>query len=313
MDLKQIQYFLRAAELGHITKAAESLFITQSSLSKVINRLEESLGCKLFEKDGRNIRLSEAGKVVKYYAEKFEFLMSEMESVLTDLKSGAAGEVRIGCSFPSHEPRALMSTIYHYAMEHPDVAFHMYQMPPQQLETSLKQRNIDLAISSSPVIGQDIVWQEILTERMGIILSRNHPLAKKSSVSMSELKNERFFCNNANSDIHNLTAQFARAAGFEPKIHFEAELPEFIGRAISSGYGISIISRRGFHNSMSTNSHEWEQNITFLPLENDFCVRTCGLAYLENHYHNKAFQNFFQALIANFVAEGSAPVLNKPQ
>ena len=301
MELHQLNCFLEVAKLEHITQAAEQLHITQPALSKVIARLEEDLGVKLFDREGKNIRLNEYGTVVMNYARRVFNSLGDMQAELEEMSAGAAGMLRIGSSFPAGEPNWILECIRTFALRRPDVSIRLRQYSAAGLRSALEEREIELALSTTPLAGSGIVWRELFVEKMGIILSVHHPLAARQELSMIDLCHERFYCNNTNSDVQELTDVFCERAGFHPNIHFECEFPSFIGEAISLGHGVSIISERGYLRSMQRpDRRPWEENITFRPLKEEYCRRLCGVAYLEDRYLPQAVREFYRSLLAHF-------------
>ena len=301
MELNQLKYFLEVSKTEHITQAAEQLHITQPALSKVIARLEEDLGCKLFDREGKNIKLNEYGQVVLRYARRLFYTIGDMEAELEEMTSGEAGNISIGSSFPAGEPNWILEIIRTFALQRPDVSVHLRQYASFGLQAALENREIDLALSTTPMRGEGIVWQELFAEKMGIILSVHHPLSSRRELSLADLRQERFYCNNANSDVQELTRVFCERAGFRPNIHFEGEFPSFIGQAVSLNYGISLISERGYLQSLKKrNRQPWEDNITFRPLKEDYCRRLCGVARLSARYFPQAVREFYQFLASTF-------------
>lgn len=301
MELMQLEYFIETARREHISKTAEALNITQPALSKSISRLEEDLGVKLFAREGKNIRLNAYGAVVMRYAEQILYSIGDMRAELEQLQSGMAGMLRIGSSFPAQEPNWLLQVIRDFAFQYPDVQFSLKQYPSDQLPDALRQREIDLAVSSEPIQAAEFQWEELFTEPMGIILSADHSLARKQALSMSDLVRERFYCNNANSDTLKLTKRFCELAGFEPTIHFEGDFPTFIGQAVALGYGVSVISERGFlRNAKNQQRQPWEEQIVYRPLKESYCQRTCGIAYLPLKVSSPLLGAFRAALLAQF-------------
>jgi len=302
MELSQLEYFVETARREHITQTAEALNITQPALSKSIARLEEDLGVRLFDRDGKNIRLNECGQVALGYAERLLYSLTDMRSVLSELASGQAGKICIGSSFPSQEPNWLLEAVRSFALDRPDVSFQLTQRSSQQLQSALENREIDIAVSSVPIRSADIVWDPLFEEPMGVILSEDHPLAARDSLSLLDLQQERFYCNNANSDVQDLTVQFCRQAGFAPIIHFAGEFPSFIGEAVSLGYGISIISERGYERSKGHgHRNAWEDKITFRLLKEDYCRRICGLARLSGRHQSRTVRDFYQLLLDTYL------------
>lgn len=301
MELMQLEYFIETARREHISKTAEALNLTQPALSKSISRLEEDLGVKLFDREGKNIRLNQYGRVALRYAEQIIYNIGDMRAEIEEMKGGMAGALRIGSSFPAQEPNWLLTGIRDFSFANPDVSVSLRQLPPEELLTALQERQIDLAVSSEPIQAQDIHWREMFSESMGIILSQDHPLAKQKTLSMAHLINERFYCNNYSSDVSRLTRLFCRLAGFEPNIHFEGDYPTFIGQAVSLGHGVSFISQRGYERNADKPDREpWETRIVYRPVRESYCRRNYGLAYLTSHEEFPVLRGFRDTLLLQF-------------
>lgn len=306
MDLIQLAYFQIAARFGNFTRAAAELHITQPALSKMISNLESDLGIKLFDREGNRIRLNHHGEVVLRYANEVFNRLDAMRMELADLDGSISGPVRIGMAIPLREPDPFLAVLRGFMVENPDVQVTYRQTNTKNLVHALREKTIDVAITSSRVEDSDVVWKQLFRERLGVILARTHPLAQKPVLSISDLRNEPFFINNASNDIQDLTYSFCTQAGFEPKVQFEGHFPLYIGEAISRGEGVSFIPenqfRRQYIRDMEMAVHVWAEDITFRRITDDFCVRDCGYALLKGHYLSRAVQDFCCRLDAAFLS-----------
>ena len=301
MELNQLQYFRTTARLEHITKAANELHITQPALSRAIARLEEDVGVKLFDRDGKRIQLNDYGRVVLEHTEKIFAELDNMREHVEDLRGGTVGTVLLASSFPSRERTWMQDCIAAYMLLYPDVAIRQFEYNEKMLRHALETREIDIAIISTlEGMGPDIRWHNLCSERLGIILSKNHRLASWDEVPISQLQNEQFYCNNANSDVQDLTRSLCAKAGFEPRILFEGDNPAIIGAAISQGRGVSVISDQGYQSGLRHRQYDWEDNIAFRYLKEDYCTRNFGVAALKDRYLPQAVQNFYDGLISYF-------------
>ena len=304
MELNQLECFLQVAKTEHITQAAEQLHMTQPSLSKVISRLEEDLGTKLFDREGRNIRLNEQGQVVLKYAERLLYTVGDMEAELSENLAGRSGSLRIGSSYSTQEPNWLLNCVRDFLLDRPDVSFRLQQYPPDQLPQDLENREVDLDISVRPLWGGNFVWHELLTEPIGVIMSAYHPLVGKPDLSLVDLRHERFYCNDVNSDAKEFTLRCCTQAGFQPDIHFECLFPSFIGEAVSRGYGISLISELGHRRSRNRPANEQlERKIVYRSLKEPYCRRICGVAYQEGRPLSHVAREFYEYLLQNVKPE----------
>ncbi len=300
IDLVQLRYFREVARQLHITKVARELHITQPALSKSIAKLESDMGVKLFDRDGQRLHLNSYGEEVLKHT---DFILDEMDAMMlhvADLLSGNTGVIRIGSSFPNREPHWLLDCIRNFLSTRPDVYLKLYQMNPEQLENALLEREIDIAVNSTLFKNPNIQWQHLFTERLGLLMSPSHPLASKDLISITELADERFLCNNSNSDVQDLTEEFCLKAGFRPAIFYEGDFPRLIAEALSAGRGISFIAEPQYRARQEHVAPEFEKKIAFRRVKEDYCVRDCGIATLKGRYISKVMADFCKYLLDIF-------------
>ena len=293
MNLLYLSYFLEIAKKEHLTRAAEDLHITQPALSRALATLEQELGVKLFERDKKRLRLNENGMILKASAERIFQELDDLHQRLADAKEEVGGRLIIGSSFPDRDPDIVKQCILEFMQRYPDVAIDYMQIPPLQLIRALDERCIDVAISSLPIETGDIVWKEVFNEKLGVLMAANHPLAGETELHVAQLRNERFFCNNANTDTRDLTVEFCHRAGFEPEIFFQGVFPQIIGKAISEGKGVSFLVKNRYDEDQAASaSFSWANNLVFRPVEEEYCRRYCGIAYVKQYYHSRAMRLF---------------------
>lgn len=312
MNLLYLSYFLEIAKKEHLTKAAEELHITQPALSRALANLEKELGVKLFERDRKQLRLNENGRILQKSAERIFAELEDLRQQLSDTQDAVSGRLCIGSSFPEREPDLIQECILEFMQRYPDVAIDYVQTSPLQLVRALDERRIDMAISSLPINSEDIEWHEVFTEKLGILMAADHPLAGEKEIHVAQLRNERFFCNNANSDSQDLTIAFCHRAGFEPEIFFQGFFPQLIGKAISEGKGVSFIIKRRYDYDQATSvRYPWHTNLVFRPVAEDYCRRYCGIAYIKQNYHSKAMR-LFRDFFLEYVTAVYEPAENVP-
>lgn len=316
MNLLYLSYFLEIAKKEHLTQAAEELHITQPALSRALASLENELGVKLFERGGKQLRLNENGRILQKSAERIFAELDDLRQQLSDTQDVVSGRLCIGSSFPERDPDLLQECILEFMQRYPDVAIDYVQTSPLKLRRALEERRVDMAISSLPIYDDDIEWREVFTEKLGVLMAADHPLAGEKELHVEQLKNERFFCNNSNSDSQDLTVNFCRKAGFEPEIFFQGFFPQLIGKAISEGKGISFIVRRRYDYDQAVSTrYSWHSNLVFRPLAEDYCRRYCGIAYIKQNYHTKAmrlFCDFFLEYVSARKESDDSPVPSGP-
>ena len=183
MNLNHLHYFRVLAKLEHYTKAAEQLSITQPSLSHAISLLEKELGVALFEKQGRNIRLTKYGHFFLSYVERGLDELALGEAKLKELAGHTCGIVKLGfmdglgATFvPSIIEQFLKQECYQTAR------FSLGQDTSLRLIQDLKQSTYDLVLCSYIEEEADIEFIPIIPQEFVLIVSKNHPLANQDEV-----------------------------------------------------------------------------------------------------------------------------------
>ncbi len=180
MELRHLRYFIRAAELLHFTRAAESLYISQPSLSIHIQQLEEELKTKLFARVGRSVHLTESGQVLLMRArravEELEVAGKEIEA-MTGLLRGNL----IIATVPLYGSRILPAWLDAFSLLHPNVMVKVRATRAEDIETGLISGIFDLGFSLAPVEHSELNTKHLLSDQIVLVVSRNHPLAKKAS------------------------------------------------------------------------------------------------------------------------------------
>ena len=297
MELTQLYYFETLARLQHFTRAAEELHISQPSLSKSIANLENEIGVKLFEREKKKIYINKYGETLLAHVERISGEISQALTEINDLAIGAHGEIYLAASFSFAEPNPLYYFYRDFVLNHPEISMHIYMQSNEQMAQMLKERKIDFYFSFFKNDDIELEWEYLDSSKLGIVMSKNHPLAKRKSILLEELENEKFLCNNQAPDLHDSVYYLCHQAGFEPNVVFEGDTEEIIGEAVSRGMGVAFSSmeRRAFK-KQKKNEKEWENNLVYVEVKNDFCVRTLGIQYLKKRHFTAADRLFLEEL-----------------
>lgn len=186
MNLSQLYYFRHLAKVQHYTHAAEDLFITQPALSHAISQLEEELGCSLFEKQGRGIRLTEDGELFKTYVEEGLHAIDAGVEELRLRHGMVSGTVEVG-AIATVRSSYLPSVIKAYRDEcGPFVEFKVFQGETKTLAHQLEQGSYDMTITG-PFKAAGITSVELFRQELAVIAPRSHPIAQKKAASFQDL------------------------------------------------------------------------------------------------------------------------------
>ena len=289
MELSQLAYLRVVARTEHFTRAAEELHITQPSLSKSIANLERELGTRLFDREGKRVHLNAYGQAFLDKAEQILALSEEAAFMIQDMKLGDRGHVRIGSSFPITPPSPIYYYQYDFFLHHPNVALSLHVLPGGQIESMLEQRELDFGVSQAAASRTGISSQPLYTDKLGIIVGPSHSLAGARSVPLELLSGESFLCNNAAPDPNDSALHLCALAGFTPNIIYEGESADLIGESVAMGRGIAFVSEARFHAFRHrANAPDWEKDLHYVALRNEFCTRTVYLLTRATGYRSQA-------------------------
>lgn len=242
MTVTQLECFLAIARAGHFGRAAEQLGKTQPALSVQIRRLETDLGITLFERIGRQVRVTSAGEILIPHAERIFADVQESRTKMLEVKGGSLGVVRIGV-LPTVAAYFLPAVLAAFKAQFPEVTIVLREESRTGLLIPLIQNSeIDLAIALSATPSADLRSHVLLTETLSVAVGRKHPLARKSRVALPDLEHEKFILyKSPHHSTRQLTLEYCRNAGFDPKVEFESEQSETIQNLVAANLGITLL------------------------------------------------------------------------
>lgn len=245
MNYQTLYYFKAAAEIQNLTKAASKLYISQPALSKAIHSLEKEVGIDLFEKQGRNIILTDAGKEFYIYinraVDEINFGMQRM-SIRAQKENNTITISAVDSMYASFLPKQVID----FKKNYPNSLFSLQYKGTSMVLEDVLNENAELGICSN---FQDSPYNSFLErsllkeEELIIIVPLNHKLADRKSIYMKELKDEKFLVLKKSKFGWNKPfLETCHKAGFEPNIIAEGYTPTNLIGMVSVGQGIAIIS-----------------------------------------------------------------------
>lgn len=249
MELRQLRYFIEVAEREHISEAAIHLHVAQSAVSRQIANLEDELGVQLFERIGRNVKLTPIGKIFLEHSvsaiKAIDFAKKQIDEYLDPEK----GTIKIG--FPTSLAGHLLPTVISaFKREHPNVAFHLRQGSYNYLIEAVKTREINLAFLG-PLPPKDSILNNtiLFTENFSVLLNANHPFAKKDKIPLIDLRNEDFVLFPEGYIMQKLVVEACNSVGFTPKVSSEGEDMDAIKGLVAAGIGLTLLPESTFYDS----------------------------------------------------------------
>lgn len=287
-SIEQFREFLVLSEYLNFSAAAESLFITQSALSRHIAALEKELDCRLLERDTQSVSMTRAGLVFKEQAQGIVDSYDEACARLRLLKAGFSARLRIG--YPIYAMHDYLGPVPEmFERSNPDIKLQYNVGDPNSVFQNLFDDKTDLAIMPSyPLPGSGkLKKREIYSERLGVLMNRNHPLAAREELSLAELKGETFFSvdNPYFRAAWRHVLSLCKKSGFTPSEPALINQMEALIMAIRRGDGITVVGRHMRNQQSSL--------ITFRPLKDADCVRAVCMWYKEDN-PNQAIEKFIK-------------------
>ncbi|WP_257350372.1 LysR substrate-binding domain-containing protein [Pseudalkalibacillus decolorationis] len=244
MELRHVRYFITLAEELHFGRAANRLHIAQPPLSRQIQKLEEEIDVRLFDRTKRNVKLTNAGKV---FLEKAYQILDQVEQarVITQMTSkGEHGGLTVGFTGTSE---GVIKIIRKFKEEYPLVGLILHKMGKADQIRALHEKRIDVGFVASPVISDQLHVRSLGEIPFMAVLPETHPLtSKKSPLYIHDLAEESFVMTpkTAGVDYYNTFIKICHQSGFTPKITIHAHDVQTIIALVSSGIGVSLVNSK---------------------------------------------------------------------
>ncbi|MCL1993573.1 MAG: LysR family transcriptional regulator [Spirochaetes bacterium] len=293
MNLQQLYYFRELASCEHYTKASEKLFITQSTLSHSIADLEAELGIKLFEKQGRNIKLTKYGEIFLEYAAKSLDTLEEGRAKINDLIHPDSGTISLGYFSSLEEFLPYLVDCFYAETNKMQTLFQFQQLPNNQIEERLLAGKVDLAFATH-INNDKLHCHKIGTHNLALIVSRNHALSQKDSVDLSELQAESFITYDYQCRIRFYIDEIFDLAGIKPKIFLETTHDAIIYKYVAANCGVGLVPE-----PFVIKNH----NVKSLRIENEMPLRDIFIIWKNVKHISPAVKKFL-----NFVVKLERPI-----
>lgn len=237
-----------AAE-GSFTAAARSLGYTQPAVSQMVRRLEERTGTVLVERNGRSVRLTEAGTVLARHAVSVLAALDNAESEVAAIAGLESGRVRL-MAFPSSSATLVPSALARVKAAHPGVTVQFSEGEPPESLAALRAGLCDLAVAftydgTDAGRGEDdlegLEVLDILTDPVAVVLPIDHPLAGQDVVSLADVAQEQWIAGCPRCRGHLL--ELCDQAGFRPEVSFETEDYVAVLGLVAAGLGVALVPR----------------------------------------------------------------------
>lgn len=272
MLLSQLNYFRVVARYQHISRAAEALMVAQPALSATISKLEKELGVPLFNRQGRNIELNEAGRRLLVHADFVFEQLEAMEQSLAQTKEILENEFTLSVS----NSMFLNGWLQQFVLDNPKIRLRQKMLSENQMLEALLEESIDVALGEFDQDIPGIVRKTIVEDEYVITIPKGHPLAEKQEIFFADIQNENIVALPSNTIFKIADRMFAQRE-CKPNVVFEGN-QRMMTKMMHLNRGILFASRQMLYMPYLSKDRFFNE----LP---SYEVIVRSIADLECHYH----------------------------
>ena len=287
MELSHSRSLIAIGELGSFSKAAERLNLSPPAVFAHIQQLETELGEKLYERSGRKLVLTPAGRLMIEYCRSLLRVHDEAITAVRELSGVHRGSLYLGCG-----PHISVAIVPHllraYLGRHPNVELRLITGNDHMLFEDLYAGRVDLILMNLPVEGDDLVQDPLWRYEMVFIVPPNDPLGASDTASVADLQERPFILYQRAVVIESAIRQFCVAAGFEPKVVMQNDQADSIKELVKLGLGISLLPLWSVSDDIRRGT------LKLVRLSNRQLFSVTGLIYRKTPHLPKAVQSLIE-------------------
>jgi DNA-binding transcriptional LysR family regulator len=285
VDIKHLQYFIEVTNFNSFSRAADHLFITQPTISKMIKNLEEELGVALFDRSRKQVTLTDAGQVILEQAKLINRAFHNLEMELDNLLGLKKGHIRIGLP-PIFDAHLFLKIMGIFHEKYPGITFQIVEDGSKKIEEDVSKNLLDVGVIVLPT--KDDIFENFsfLEEDLNLILHASHPLASRKEVNLAELDKETFILLNKDFVLTDLIISACNSVGFLPRTISECSQRSFIEEMVASKLGISLLPE--------SICQQLPSNVKSIKVVNPSISWRLAIIWGKNQYHSFAAKEWLQ-------------------
>lgn len=299
MNLSQLYYFQKLAELEHYTRAAKELYITQPALSEAIHALEDELGVPLFQREGRNVRLTKYGREFSEYVNSSLRELDKGISVMKAYTSSLEGSVRIGATY-SVQGDYLPALLRGFKSDISEsVEFQIYQGFSLQLIEGVLDERYDVAFAAALDKHPKLTYVPVVSQQAVLCCSENFPLAKRRSVCVEDLRGYKVYTYRRGTPVGEEMHRLLSEHGVVSDANYEDE--------ITLG-GMTLADESACSAAILTIGLKSFPRLRIIPIEDaPYRFHVLNLVYRKDDFKSRALEQFIEYASDFVVPPGIMP------
>jgi LysR family transcriptional regulator, cyn operon transcriptional activator len=288
MELRQLEYFMAICRELHFTRAAEKLNITQPTLSQQIRNLEDELGIPLFDRIGKRVLVTEAGRLFLDYCIQVVDALTQARAAIGELKGLHQGEISIGCSL-NH---LLTSSVIRYHKQYPNIKISITQLSTEETKRRLLQNELELGVVFLPLEDKQLERIPLYTEELCLAVSIHHELADHSFVDLEMLQITPTVLLPKRFLVRQLIDQSTESVGFLFNPVFEMTTLDALIEIVMSNTAATILPKSYLKNIN-------QSQIRIVEITNPTPQKEIGVVYRKDRFMSAATREFIKQLTLN--------------
>jgi len=285
MDLGQLRYFSKICEHRSFTIAAQDCEVSQPALSQQIAKLEKELGQSLFERNGRNIRLTPAGKILQIRAGKILDLVEDARRHITD--DGQHGMISLG-SIPTIAPYLIPDLLLLVGSQFKSASFQVCEETTSNLLTRCLDGDVDIGLISLPSHTKKLTIEPLFQEELLLALPANHPLVTKPKIRLHDLTDVPFIVLGSGHCLGEIVDEYGASKNFRPNVVAQVEQLATVEKLVCIGIGVSFVPKMSRIHS--------DPRIVYRSIVGEKPYRKIAFCYNSYRYQGQLLKNFMKAL-----------------
>ncbi|WPC43785.1 LysR family transcriptional regulator [Clostridium sp. JS66] len=291
MTLRHFKIFVAVCDKMNMTKASDTLFMSQSAVSQAISELENHYGLRLFERLSKKLYITQAGEKLLSYARYIIKLNIELENEMKTLNE--KGSIRIGASV-TVGAYVLPKLVSHFQRENTEVDIQVYEENTTKIEKMLLHDEIDLALVEGETTNSDIINKPFMNDELVLICGANHRFSKLSYIEPYELEKEKFIIREEGSGTRKTFEDKMMENQLTWQVTWICNNTDTIKTAVAEGLGVSVISRNSVMNELDSGI------LCEIPIKGIKFKRKFKIIYHKNKYLTEIMQHFMDYCEAKY-------------
>ncbi len=291
MDIRHLRNMLAIMDEGSIGKAAQRLNVSQPALTKSIQRLEEHLGVRLFDREARGMKPTFYADSLKGYAKAASISMTEAESQIASLRNGTEGIITVaGPQLIVTE--LLPQVLARLSQERPKLQVRVVARNKELFAELLDGRyNLVVAMLYNEIPKQGLTKQRLFDDRLVLIMRPDHPLAKRRKVKPADLLDQKWVHTDSDTwSYRRLQLYFEQAGLAVPRARIESRNPAILKSVVMISDHIGMIAKLGVENELASG------RLKCIEIDSPLMLRPIGIVRRENEPMSPAMKSFVRII-----------------